>query len=85
MEYQEDVRYVAVDLIAKGNKVYLTDNIDLTDDVFDAKSFRSIQDCQYFIDTNGLKRRVKPISLTYLLKNLCGWSVKPIGHKVPMG
>ena len=57
-------------MVVKDSKKFLTETSELTDDVFDAATFRTIQDCQYFIDTNDLSRRASPISVSYFL-NQC--------------
>lgn len=58
-------RYVAVDLIVSDNKKFLTDGLLLTDDLFEAKHFISLQDCEYFISVNDLSYRVKPLQVNY--------------------
>ena len=62
-------RIIAVDVVVKDNKKYLTDNLDLTDDVFGAKVFLTTQDCNYFLFKNDLERRVVPVDLFYLVGN----------------
>lgn len=58
-------KYIAVDLIVSDNKKFLTEGLLLTDDVFEAKSFVSLQDCEYFIGSNNLTYRVKPLQIFY--------------------
>ena len=65
----ENKRIIAVDVIISDDKKYLTDNLDLTNDVFEAKIFRTNQDCNYFLFKNNLERRCVPINLYHLVEN----------------
>lgn len=58
-------KYIAVDLIVSDNKKFLTEDLLLTDEIFDAKYFTSIQDCEYFINAKGLSKRLKPLQVSY--------------------
>ena len=58
-------KYVAVDLVVSDNKKFLTNDLLLTNDVFEAKSFVTLQDCEYFINLNNLGYRVKPLQVFY--------------------
>lgn len=58
-------KYVAVDLLVSDNKKFITEDLLLTDDVFNAKYFVTLQDCEYFISMNDLGYRVKPLRASY--------------------
>lgn len=62
-------KYIAVDLIVSDKKKFLTEDLLLTDDVFEAKSFNTLQDCEYFISSNQLGYRVKPLQVYYYIGN----------------
>ena len=66
-----DSLYIAVDLVVADNKKYLTKDYTLVADLEDCFQFKTIQDCQMFIDKKeGLKRRVMPLKVDYLINHL---------------
>jgi hypothetical protein len=63
--------YIAVDIVVTGEKKYLTNDCMLTAHLEDCQQFKTKQDCQMFIDKHeGLKRRVMPLQVNYLITHL---------------
>ena len=63
--------YIAVDIVVSDNQKYLTKDYTLVSDLEDCIQFKTIQDCQMFIDKNyALKRRVVPLKVDYLINHL---------------